>query len=118
MEGTDLDARLTKISNIAFLELTTADLVIQEVYADTAFRGLLQVMLKAYAEGVMAHDEELDEHVVFGGIDAGEEALEGGFSIDQQLGAVVMLAIGAGSYLLGGLLLLGRLLRDPAGRVA
>lgn len=37
---------------------------------------------------------------------------------DQQLGAVVMLAIGAGSYLLGGLLLLGRLLRDPAGRVA
>ncbi|WP_156842001.1 cytochrome c oxidase assembly protein [Novosphingobium aquimarinum] len=32
---------------------------------------------------------------------------------DQQLGGVVMLAIGAGSYLLGGLLLLGRLLRDP-----
>lgn len=37
---------------------------------------------------------------------------------DQQLGGVVMLAIGAGSYLLGGLLLLGRLLRDPASSAA
>lgn len=37
---------------------------------------------------------------------------------DQQLGGVVMLAIGAGSYLLGGLLLLARLLRDPMERPA
>jgi putative membrane protein len=31
---------------------------------------------------------------------------------DQQIGGVIMLLVGAGSYLLGGLLLLGRLLRD------
>lgn len=33
---------------------------------------------------------------------------------DQQLGGVVMLVIGAGSYLAGGLLLLGRMLQDRA----
>lgn len=31
---------------------------------------------------------------------------------DQQIGGVIMLLVGAGSYLVGGLLLLGRLLRD------
>jgi putative membrane protein len=34
--------------------------------------------------------------------------------VDQQLGGVVMLLVGAGSYLLGGLALLSRLLRDDA----
>jgi putative membrane protein len=32
--------------------------------------------------------------------------------VDQQLGGVIMLLVGAGSYLLGGLVLLFRLLRD------
>src|SRR3546814_16778412 len=32
--------------------------------------------------------------------------------VDQHLGGVVMLLVGAGSYLLGGLALLSRLLRD------
>lgn len=37
---------------------------------------------------------------------------------DQQLGGVVMLLVGAGSYLLGGLALLSRLLRNDAPRMA
>lgn len=55
----------------------------------------------------------LYDHVMHHASPLGLEALA-----DQQLGGVVMLAIGAGSYLLGGLLLLARLLRDPEHRPA
>lgn len=37
---------------------------------------------------------------------------------DQQLGGVVMLVIGAGSYLIGGLVLLGAMLRDREAQAA
>lgn len=73
---------------IAFGKLATADFVEQEIDPDPALCGAQHVLLESMPQRVVAHDEELDQHVVASGVDAGEQAVERRLAVDQQLGLI------------------------------
>ena len=88
VELVDLGPRGAEFVHVGTREVVAADLVVQEAHPDPGLGPLDEVGLELPADPVVVDDVELDQDVLPGGVDALEDALEGGVPVHQELHGV------------------------------
>jgi len=88
VEGLHVDAGVAEFRDVSGGEPERTDFIVEEVDADTGLRPGDEAPLEVAAEVVVAHDEKLEQNVGLGGVDGGEDGVEGGVAVDEEAGIV------------------------------